>query len=166
MGVMLSAAGSFDWWTKNILKTKDLNTINKEIESSLADNLYFLPYLSGERSPINDPYARGEFHKISLAHTRGDLSRAIMEGVNFGLLDCLNSITTLGIKPKHARVIGGGVNSKIWLQMLADILNIKISTINTAEGGALGAIILAMVGVGKYSNVSVACKHWTRSVDI
>jgi xylulokinase len=118
-----------------------------------------LPYLTGERSPINNPYARGEFHKLSLNHVRGDMSRAVLEGINFGLLDCLNSISALKIKPKIACVIGGGAKSDIWLQMLADILNIKVSKINTAEGGALGAIILAMVGTNQYDNVSTACKH-------
>jgi xylulokinase len=95
------------------LKTKNYHNINQEIKNSTADNLYFLPYLVGERSPINNPYARGEFHKLSLTHTQGDLSRAVIEGVNFGLLDCLNSITALGVKPKTARVIGGGAKSEI-----------------------------------------------------
>ncbi|GHU26351.1 hypothetical protein FACS1894152_0800 [Bacilli bacterium] len=75
--------------------------------------MYFLPYLTGERSPINDPNARGAFVGLTLSHKRGDLSRAVMEGVNFGLLDCLNSINALGLKPKEARVIGGGSNSRV-----------------------------------------------------
>jgi xylulokinase len=83
------------------------------MKMSQADNLYFLPYLTGERSPINNPYARGEFHNLALTHNRGDMSRAIIEGINFGLLDCLNSITALKIKPKVARVIGGGAKSEI-----------------------------------------------------
>lgn len=166
MGVMLSAAGAFDWWLKNILKTNDFTLINKEMKMSQADNLYFLPYLTGERSPINNPYARGEFHNLALTHNRGDMSRAIIEGINFGLLDCLNSITALKIKPKVARVIGGGAKSEIWLQMLADILNIEVSKINTSEGGALGAIILAMVGTGRYKSISIACKQIIRDVQI
>jgi xylulokinase len=98
---------------KEILKTNDYTAINNSIQNAQPTNLLFLPYLCGERSPINNPNARGEFHKLSLSHNQADLSRAILEGVNFGLLDCLNSIKKLGINPTSARAIGGGAKSHI-----------------------------------------------------
>lgn len=157
MGVMLSAAGSFDWWTNTIIRTRHYEDVMNEVENSSSE-IIFLPYLSGERSPINDPYARGAFIGLNLKHTRGDLSKAIINGINLGLLDNLFSINSLGLKPKIARVIGGGAKSNLWVQMLSDTLGITLHTINTSEGGGLGAIILAMVGIGKYKNVQDACQ--------
>jgi xylulokinase len=130
----------------------------KEVTKTKDNSLYFLPYLTGERSPINDPHAFGAFVGLTLRHKRGEMSKAVIDGINFGLLDNLISINNLKIVPKEARVIGGGAKSSIWLQMLANTLGIKLHTINTSEGGALGAIILAMVGCGKFKNVELACQ--------
>lgn len=157
MGVMLSAAGSFDWWANTIIKTRHYNELMDGVKKTIDSNLIFLPYLTGERSPINDPLAKGSLLGLTLAHTRDDISRAVINGINFGLLDNLLAIKALGFNPLSARVVGGGAKSKIWLQMLADTLGIKLHTINTSEGGALGAIILAMVGDKKYKTVEIAC---------
>jgi xylulokinase len=153
MGVMLSAAGSIEWWASNILKTKDYKSIDNDITSAKASNLYFLPYIAGERTPINDVNARGVFYGLNLSHTREDMSRAVMEGVCFGILDCLKSIQETGISPECARVVGGGAKSSVWMQMLSDVLGIKLITMETQEGGGIGAIILAMTGCGVFDSV-------------
>lgn len=158
MGVMLSAAGSLNWWIKDILKSSDFTAILTEAGDAKAENLYFLPYLSGERSPINDPYAKGVFYGLTIAHTQADMTRAVLEGISFGLLDCQNSIKELGIIPQSAKVIGGGAKSQSWLQISADILEIELHTVNTTEGGGLGAVILAMTGCGEFESVSEGCK--------
>jgi xylulokinase len=157
MGVMLSAAGSLDWWMKKVLKTDDFESELNEIDYKKDSSLYFLPYLIGERSPINDPDAKGMFYGLTMAHTRADMIKAVLEGISLGLKDCYISLKMSGIKSDSARVIGGGAKSDLWLQMLADCLGIKLSTINTTEGGGLGAIILAMTGCGKFETVEKGC---------
>jgi len=157
MGVMLSAAGSLEWWMKKILKTNDFEGELKDIDYKKDSSLYFLPYLTGERSPINDPDARGMFYGLTMAHTRSDMTKAVLEGICLGLKDCYISLQNSGIKADSARVIGGGAKSDLWLQMIADCLGIKLSTINTVEGGGLGAIILAMTGCGNFKTVEKGC---------
>jgi xylulokinase len=157
MGVMLSAAGSLNWWIKEILRATDFQKEINEIQTVSAEKLYFLPYLTGERSPINDPFAKGMFYGLTIKHTRADMTRAVIEGVCFGLLDCFIALKETGVSCQNARVIGGGAKSDIWIQILADCLGIRVSTINTSEGGGLGAVILAMVGCGEYTSVNDAC---------
>ena len=157
MGVMLSAAGSTKWWAEDILQTDDYGKIFKETAALPIDDLLFLPYLTGERSPINDPCAVGGFYGLRANTTRAAMTKAVLEGVCFGLKDCLNAIDDLGVAPTSARVIGGGAKSKEWLQILADVSGLKLHAINTEEGGALGAVILAMAGTGLYKDVQSAC---------
>lgn len=164
MGVMLSAAGSNDWWVKNILRETNYAAVDRDAAAARADGLIFLPYLTGERSPINDPAARGVFYGLTAAHTRDDLSRAVLEGISFGLLDCYLSMKEAGAAASYARVIGGGAKSPLWLQMLSDILGIELRTINTAEGGGLGAVILAMTGCGRFKSVDEGCAALIRDV--
>lgn len=158
MGVMLSAAGSLDWWVRDVLKASDFDGILAEVENTKINDLLFLPYLMGERSPINDPNAKGVFYGLNLMHSRANITRAILEGVSFGLYDCLLAMRELGNKTTSARVIGGGARSMVWLQILSDILGIELCTISSHDGGGLGAIILAMVGCGEYQNVPSACQ--------
>ncbi len=165
MGVMLSAAGSNDWWVRSILRETDYAQTDAGAASAEADGLFFLPYLTGERSPINDPLARGCFFGMTAAHTRDDMSRAVLEGINFGLLDCYLAMKEAGASAKFARVIGGGAKSPTWLQMLSDILGLELRTINTAEGGGLGAIILAMTGCGRFATVEAGCAALIKDVD-
>ena len=159
MGVMLSAAGSTKWWLEDVLQTTDYKKADKDAAAAPIDDVLFLPYLTGERSPINDPYAVGCFYGLRANTTRAAMTRAVLEGVCFGLKDCLNAVNEQGITPKSARVIGGGAKSKEWLRLLADISGITLHTINTGEGGALGAAILAMVGAGLYPDVKTACER-------
>ncbi|MDR1094625.1 MAG: xylulokinase [Clostridiales bacterium] len=157
MGCMLSCAASVDFWLKNILRTKDFAADVAAIGGAKADGLYFLPYLAGERSPINDPGAKGAFYGLTLSHTRADMTRAVVEGVCLGLKDCYEAMKKSGVRAKFAGVIGGGAKSPEWLQILAGCLGLEIRTVGAGEGGGLGAAILAMVADGAYENVEKAC---------
>ncbi len=158
MGVTLACAGTTKWWVEDVLKTKDYDSEFEGIsEMPISQNLLFLPYMIGERSPINDPNAKGTFYGLNLMHERKDITKAIIEGICFSLKDCLCVANSGGVYPKFARIIGGGAKSNDWLQMLSDILDLEIRTINTSEGGGLGAIILAMTACDKFENIEQAC---------
>ncbi len=122
-----------------------------------CDGLIYLPYMMGERSPINDPAAKGVFFGLSARHTKKDMLRAVMEGVAYSLWDCLDIIRTMGIDTSEVRASGGGGKSKLWRQMQADMFDCNINTINVSEGPALGVALLAAVGAGIYKNVPEAC---------
>jgi xylulokinase len=158
MGCMLSCAGAVDWWLNTILETNNYKKELKEISNTDIKDLLFLPYLAGERSPINDPKAVGIFYGLNSSHTRQDMTKAVIEGVSLGLKDCLEVMTRDKSKPKYATVIGGGTKSKEWLQLLSNVLNLELRTINTSEGGAYGAIILAMTGDKVFHTIEDACK--------
>ena len=165
MGCMLSCAGALDHFVNVLEKSGNFEELTEEAEKRSVSDVVFLPYFSGERSPINDPYAKAAFFGMSLSTERGDLTRAVLEGASFGLYDCLKSLNEMGIYPKSARVIGGGTKSRLWMSILADVLGIRLSTINTADGGALGAIILAMTASGKYKTVEEGCKALIKDVE-
>ena len=129
-----------------ILKKSDFDLIFNEIDVSNITDLIFLPYLCGERSPINDPDAKGAFFGLNDCFQTKDLTKAVVEGVCFSLLDNYKVLEELGINVETIKVIGGGSKSKKVLQILADIFGKKIQTISTSDGGSLGAIILAMKG--------------------
>jgi xylulokinase len=122
-----------------------------------SGGLYFLPYLSGERSPHPDPLARGAFIGLTLGHERRHMARAVLEGVAFGLRDGLDLMLAAGMPvPTQIRASGGGTASALWRQILADVLDAEIATVNTSEGAAYGAGLLAAVGAGWYSSVDAA----------
>lgn len=156
MGVTLSAAGSLAWW-RSITGEQDFSLMDKEAAKSTDENAIFIPYLNGERSPVNAPSAKGCFFGLTSRTTRGDMSKAVMEGVCFSLKDCLETMKQSGLNPKRAKVTGGGSKSDVWLQLLANALGLELSRSDTAEGGARGAAILAMVGCGEYPSVVKAC---------
>ncbi|MGL4393052.1 MAG: xylulokinase [Fusobacteriaceae bacterium] len=159
MGVMLSAASALKWWIEGINKTKDYNTfVEIEAKKSEAKDLYFLPYLIGERTPYNNPNATGSFIGLKLQHTAGDMTRAVLEGITFGLKDSLELLKEMKIPINCVRISGGGAKSTFWKQLVADIFNAKVETINSTEGPAYGAAILAMVGSGAYKSVNEACE--------
>ena len=164
MGVTLSAAASYGWIT-DVLGESDFDALEKEIRAQGIDDLVFTPYLSGERSPINAPKVKGAFFGLTTHVKRANLCKAVMEGVAFSLRDCLEVIKDAGVKVKKARVIGGGSKSDAWMQILADVLGIEICRINTHDGGALGAGILAMVGTGVYPDVETACAKIVKDVE-
>src|SRR5439155_21550255 len=119
--------------------------------------LVFLPYLTGERTPYADPLARGAFIGLTLAHDRRHLTRAVLEGVAFGLRDGLDLMLAAGTpRPSQIRVSGGGTASSLWRQILADVLETEIATVSTSEGAAYGAAILAATGAGWYPSVEAA----------
>jgi xylulokinase len=159
MGCTLACAASLDFWIKNTLQTDDYNGELENCAILPQNDILFLPYLSGERSPINDPNAKGVFYGLQLAHTRADWTKAVVEGICFALKDCLNEMIRLGIVPKIATVIGGLSQSPWVLKTLATILNLDIYSLDASQGGAFGAAILAMVGDGVYTNVVQACKQ-------
>lgn len=165
MGCTLSAMGSLKWFLEEVLHTTDFAGELEKMPERMSDIL-FLPYLSGERSPINDPKAKGYLANLSLFYSRPDIVKAIVEGILFSLYDVYRVMLDLGLKGQSARVIGGGSKSKGLLQILADIFGIDIKTIATNDGGALGAIILAMVGDGLYPSIEDACKALIRDKDV
>jgi len=122
-----------------------------------CDGLIYLPYLMGERAPHLDPDAKGVFFGLSAAHDRRHMIRAVMEGVGYSLLDCINIIRDMGVTATEVRASGGGGRSELWRQMQADMFETDICTINSKEGGALGVALLAGVGVGEYASVPEAC---------
>ena len=171
MGVMLSAASCLKWWVENVnidIKEDAFNKLLYEAENAPvgSNKLLFLPYLMGERTPHNDPNARGSFIGLNITHKRGDMTRAILEGVCFGLRDSLEILRSLNVEVKEVRVSGGGSKSKLWRQILADIFNLNVLVTNSKEGPAYGASILAAVGCGLYESVDEACKQLIKITDI
>ena len=122
-----------------------------------CQGLLFLPYLMGERAPHLDPKAKGVFFGLSGAHNRGDMIRAVMEGVGYSLRDCLGIIQDLGVPVEEIRVSGGGARSPLWRQIQADMFHMPVHTTNSSEGPALGVALLAGVGAGLYASVPEAC---------
>jgi xylulokinase len=159
MSVMLSAAGSLRWFRDALApgaEFGDLVAGAAEVPPG-SDGLWFLPYLSGERSPHPDPQARGAFVGLTLRHDRRHLTRAVLEGVAFGLRDGLDLMLEAGIPtPTQIRASGGGIASALWRQILADVLGAEIATVSTTEGAAYGAAILAAVGAGWFRDVDEA----------
>ena len=132
-----------------------------------SDGLCFLPYLTGERSPHPDPLARGAFVGLTVAHDRRHLTRAVLEGVAFGLRDGLDLMIGAGMPaPSQIRASGGGTASALWRQILADVLGAEIATVNTSEGAAYGAGLLAAVGAGWYPSVEAAATELVRATPV
>jgi xylulokinase len=167
MGVMLSAAGSLRWLHEALLPNASYEEINRHAESVPRGSvgLLFAPYLTGERHPYPDPFARGAFVGFTLLHGLPHMIRAVMEGVAFGMRDLLELLRSLGVNPSEAVVSGGAANSDVWRQLITDIMNIPLYTVNTTEGAAFGAAILAAVGVGAYPDVPTACANMIRKVE-
>ena len=157
MGVTLSAGLSMNW-LKNNLTGSDYDEINRLAAGVDAgsEGLVFLPYLYGERTPHRDPRARGVFFGISGIHARPHFMRAVFEGVAFALKDSLQLITRLGVQPREIRMTGGGAKSILWRQILADVFHTEVRTMQSDEGPALGAAMLAGVGAGVYRDIREA----------
>ena len=161
MGVMLSAAGSLQWYRDTLAPNMSFDELLNEAESIPAgsEGLQFLPYLSGERTPHPDPLARGAFIGLTLRHHRGHMTRAVLEGVAFGLKDSFTLIQNAGLGAiTQVRASGGGTKGALWRRILASALEAELVTVNTAEGAAYGAALLAGVGAGAWSDVRSACR--------
>jgi xylulokinase len=170
MGVMLSAGGSFQW-LRNVLGAQEvaeakargvdpyeLLTANAAKAPVGSEGLIFLPYLSGERTPHADPYARGVFFGLSPRHDKAMITRAVMEGVTYGLRDSLELIRAMGVEIRQIRASGGGARSALWRRMQADVFESPVVTIDKDEGPAFGVALLAAVGTGAYGSVREACE--------
>jgi xylulokinase len=160
MGVMLSAAGSLQWYRDALAPGMNFDELLKEAESAPpgSEGLQFLPYLSGERTPHPDPLARGAFVGLTVRHDRRHLTRAVLEGVSFGLKDSFTLIQNAGLGDiTQVRASGGGTKSALWRQILASVLDVELVTVNTTEGAAYGAALLAGVGSGCWPDVPAAC---------
>lgn len=162
MGCTLSAGESLRWFLKKVLG----NTVSYEEALALAANapyganqLVYLPYLMGERSPLLDSYARGTFVGLSVAHGQGEMIRAILEGVSYSLKDCYEVFGEMGIRFSLMRLCGGGSKSVLWRQILADMYDCQVAVNDVSESGALGVAVLAAVGTGFYSSIHSACSQ-------
>lgn len=158
IGCMLSAASCNKWLCEDILKTSDYSTEQADItDEKLGKNhVYFLPYLMGERSPINDTDARGTFIGMTMDSSRSDLVQAVLEGVAFAIRDSFEVAKALGIEIPRSNICGGGAKSKIWQKILANVLDIPLDSVVTEQGPGYGGAMLAMVGCGTYSSVQEA----------
>lgn len=160
MGVMLSAAGSLRWYRDSVAPGVDFDDLIEEAGGAPpgSDGLLFLPYLTGERTPHPDPLARGGFVGLTVQHGRAHLTRAVLEGVAFGLRDSLELMRAVGVTGSmQIRATGGGSKSELWRQILADVMETPLVATTTAEGAAHGAAILAAVGAGWFETVEEAC---------
>jgi xylulokinase len=168
MGVMLSAAGSLQWYRDTLAPDVSFEDLVNEANDVApgSDGLLFLPYLCGERTPHPDPLARGAWVGLTMRHTRAHLTRAVLEGISFGIKDIFTLMQTAGAgEVDQVRVSGGGAKSVVWRQILADILGSELVTVNTTEGAAYGAALLAGVAAGTWSNVDEACAQTIRVND-
>jgi xylulokinase len=161
MGVMLSAAGSLQWYRDTLAPEMSFDELVQEaaVVPAGSEGLQFLPYLTGERTPHPDPLARGAFIGLTVRHGRPHMTRAVLEGVSFGLKDSFTLIQNAGLGAvTQVRASGGGAKSALWRQILASVLEAELVTINTAEGAAYGAALLAGVGAGAWEDVVSACR--------
>jgi xylulokinase len=169
MGVVLSAGGSLRWYRDALCAAERAvaEATGKEPYTYItgaaetapigAEGLTFLPYLTGERTPHNDPFAKGAFIGLQLRHTRAHMARAVLEGVTYAMRDSFEIMRELGVTAKEVRGSGGGARSIFWRQLQADIYRASLVTINVDEGPAFGAALLAGVGAGLFGSVEEAC---------
>ena len=167
MGCMLSAASCNKWLMDEILQMTDYGAEQARVtEDKLGRNhVYFLPYLMGERSPINDTNARGTFTGMTMDTTRADLTQAVLEGVAFGIRDSLEVARSQGIDVKRSKICGGGAKSALWKRILANVLNIKLDIVESEQGPGMGGAMLAMVANGAYPSVQAVCDKLVKVVD-
>ncbi len=159
MGCMLSAASCNKWWMEEIIGTEDFAGEQKGITKLGENNVYYLPYLMGERSPHNNPDARAMFIGMSMDTTRADMTQAVLEGVAFGIRDSFEIAKSLGIRIEKTKICGGGAKSPLWKKIMANVLGIPVETIESEEGPGYGGAILAAVGCGEYASVEEAAEQ-------
>ncbi len=167
MGVTQGAGLSLQWLRNQLAPGADYDALTAEAATSPAGSqgLYWLPYLMGERTPHLDATARGGWIGLTARHTRADLIRSLLEGVSYSQKDCLDIIEGLGVPLASVRLSGGGARSLFWRRMLADIFNKRVVTLQTQEGSAYGAALLALVGTGAYGSVAEACRQSIHEVE-
>ncbi|HEX6036622.1 xylulokinase [Longimicrobium sp.] len=165
MGVVLSAAGAFNWYHQQLARELDetpesRKALDAEAASipAGAEGVTFLPYLQGERTPHRDASARGAFTGLSLAHTRAHLTRAVLEGVCFALRDSVSILQELGLSPHSLLLTGGGARSPFLRRLQAEVYGVPVQTVNREEGPAYGAALLAAVGAGAFPDLASAAR--------
>ena len=157
MGCILSAASCNAWWSDKILQTNDYAKEQEGLEEELGKNdVYFLPYLMGERSPHNDVNARGAFIGMRPDTTRKQMTLAVLEGVAFALRDCLEAAKKNGVKIERTKLCGGGAKSPLWRKIIANVMDMPVDIPQTEQGPSYGGAMLAMVGCGEYRSVQEA----------
>ena len=165
MGCMLSAASCNKWWMDDIIGTKEYREEQQAIERLGENHVYFLPYLMGERSPHNNPNARGTFIGMTMDTSRTDMTQAVLEGVAFALRDSLEVAKSLGIQLERTKICGGGAKSPLWKKIIANVLNLKVDVIESEEGPAMGGAMLAAVACGEYASVEEIAAKFVKVVD-
>jgi xylulokinase len=158
---MLSAAGSLQWYRDTLAAGVGFDQLIGEAADAPpgSEGLFFLPYLTGERTPYPDPLARGAWVGLTVRHDRSHMTRSVLEGVAFGIKDSFSLIQKSGLGAiEQVRISGGGAKSSLWRQIMANVLDAELVTVNTTEGAAFGAALLAGVGAGFYDSVSSACE--------
>ena len=165
MGCMLSAASCNKWWLDEIIGTKEYGAEQAGIEKLGENHVYFLPYLMGERSPHNNPNARGTFIGMTMDTTRADMTQAVLEGVAFALRDSLEVAKSLGIQIERTKICGGGAKSPLWKKIIANVLNLKVDVIESEEGPGYGGAMLAAVACGEYGSVEEIASKLVKVVD-
>ena len=168
MGCMLSAASCNKWLMDEIFQTKDYAAEQVPItEDKLGENhTYFLPYLMGERSPINDTNARGTFIGMTMDTTRADLVQAVLEGVAFAIRDSVEVARSLGIVIDSSKICGGGAKSPLWKRIMANVLNAKLECLESEQGPGMGGAMLAMVACGEFASVQEACDKFVKVASV
>lgn len=166
MGCMLSAASCNKWWMEDILRTENFAAEQEAIDRLGENHVFFLPYLMGERSPHNDPFAKGAFIGMSMDTTRADMLQAVFEGVAFALRDSFEAAESIGLSVKSATACGGGAKSHLWRKILANVLNKPISTVAVEEGPAYGGAILAAVADGVYASLEDAAEKIVKRTSV
>ncbi|MGN0169484.1 MAG: xylulokinase [Lachnospiraceae bacterium] len=168
MGCMLSAASCNKWLMDEIFKTSDYVAEQAPItDDKLGENhVYFLPYLMGERSPINDTNARGTFIGMTMDTTRSDLVQAVLEGVAFAVRDSVEVARSLGIEIHSSKICGGGAKSSLWKKIMANVLNIELECLESEQGPGMGGAMLAMVASGEFSSVQEVCDKFVKVVGV
>lgn len=156
MGCMLSAASCNKWWMNSIISTKDYADEQSQITKLGENHVFFMPYLMGERSPHNDPNARGTFIGMTMDTTRADMTQAVLEGVAFAIRDSFEIAKSLGIHMECTKICGGGVKSLLWKKIIANVLNIHVEVIETEEGPAYGSALLAAIACKEFNSIEEA----------
>ena len=167
MGVTQGAGLSLQWFRNQLAPGAEYDALTAEAATAPAgaQGLFWLPYLMGERTPHLDAAARGGWIGLTARHKRADLIRAVIEGVSYSQRDCLDIIEDLGVAVRSVRASGGGARSAFWRQLLADVFNKLVVTLETQEGSAYGAALLALAGTGEYGSVPAVCRATIREVD-
>lgn len=165
MGCMLSAASCNKWWMDEILGTKDYALEQGQIEGLGENNVFFLPYLMGERSPHNNPDARGTFVGMTMDTSRSDMTQAVLEGVAFAIRDSFQVARALGIPVTRTKICGGGAKSHLWRKIMANVLGIPVDIMKSEEGPGLGGAMLAAVACGEYESVEAAAEKIVTVID-